>query len=100
MLLMTPLQLLRVGNHQHILIQIIKIGQTDSLRLQLIAQLLHTVLEIIRHMDLGEGVGNPVGVDLGIKGQLIDQPVHLIGLIVDRVDIAVHSSPACPPPRP
>ena len=41
-------------------------------------------------MNLVERIRDPVCINLGIKGQFVDQPVHFICLIIDGADISVH----------
>ena len=41
-------------------------------------------------MDLVKCIRNSVRIDLGIKSQLIDQPIHLVSFIIDGADISVH----------
>ena len=85
-----PLDLLRIGNDARIPGDIHLIGKRDVLLLQVYGQLLCTVVKEIHHIQPRKIVGDPVRIDLGIERQLIDQPVHVIGLIVDRADVAVH----------
>ena len=84
-----PLHLLRIGNHHHIFINIVKISQFNVAGIQLQSHILHTVPEIAGYIDLGEGLWDLIRVDLGIKRQLIDQTIHIIGLVINGADIFV-----------
>ena len=53
-------------------------------------KILRRIAEKFPHIDFAECIRDPVRVDLGVEGQLIDQPVHLNGFIIDRPDVPVH----------
>ena len=84
-----PLHLLRVGNHHHIFVYIVKISQLDIAGIQFQSHVLHAVTEIAGHVDLGEGIWDLIGIDLGIECQLINQTIHIIGLVVNGTDVFV-----------
>ena len=70
-------------------VHIIEISQLHAPGLQLQAHLVDAVPEVVGHIDPGKRIGDLVGVDLGIKRQLIDEPVHVVGLMVDGTYIFV-----------
>ena len=82
--------LLTIRNNLHTLLHIIGIHKLDPPGLHLKPKLLRTIRKIILHIQLAERIRNTVGIDLGIKGQLIDQMIHLIGLIINGTHIPVH----------
>ena len=81
--------LLTIRNNLHTLLHIIGIHKLDPPGLHLKPKLLRTIRKIILHIQLAERIRNTVGIDLGIKGQLIDQMIHLIGLIINGTHIPV-----------
>ena len=70
------LDLLRVGDDLYVLIHIVKISQLDILFLQLQGKLLYAIRKVSIHINPVKGVRDPVRINLGIEGQLIDQPLH------------------------
>ena len=85
-----PLHLFRVCDDLRIRADQIGIVKTDILGFQIQAHFFHAVPEIVRHVNPVEIVRNTVIVDLGIYGQFIDQPVHIVGFIIDGFDILIH----------
>ena len=81
------LHLFRIRDNQHILVHIVEIAKLDSPGLHIQADLFHAVPEILSHIDFGKRVWNPVCVNLRVKGQLVDQAVHIVCLVVNRADI-------------
>ena len=81
------LDLLRVGDDLYVLIHIVEISQLDILFLQLQGKLLYAIRKVSIHINPVKGVRDPVRINLGIEGQLIDQPLHVIGLIVNSTDV-------------
>ena len=84
------LHLLRIRNDNCVRFHQIGIVQLHIPLLQIQPYLLHTVSEIIRHVDAVEVIGNPIVVYAGIIGQLVDKPFHVVGLVVDGLDVFVH----------
>ena len=82
--------LLSIRNHLDIFLHIIGIHKLNSLGLHLKSKFLRTVRKIILHIQLAERIRNTIGINLGIKCQLIDQMIHLIGLIINGTYIPVH----------
>ena len=83
------LHLLCICNDHHILIRIIEISQLNAPCFHIQTHLFQTVLKILGYIDLCKGIRNLICVNLGVKGQLIDQSVHIIGFIINRADISV-----------
>ena len=84
------LHLLRIRDDHGIGRYQIRIVQLDTPLLQIQSDFFHTVAEIIRHVDPVEIVRDPVIINSGISGQLVDQTIHINGFIVDGLDVFIH----------
>ncbi len=62
----------------------IRVIELEAAGFHVHADLLDTVAEIISDIDPVEIVGDAVALKAGVEGQLIDQAVHVVGLVVDR----------------
>ena len=69
-----PPHLLGIGDHHYIFIRIIKVSQLDSLGFHIQAHFLNAVLKVLGHIDFAVSVGDFVGVNLGVEGQLVISP--------------------------
>ena len=84
------LHLLCIGNDDHVFIHIIEISQLNPPGFHIQPDFFRAVTKIAIYIDPGKGVRDLIGIDLGIKSQLIDQMIHLIGLIINGTHIPVH----------
>jgi len=84
------LHLLRIRDDNCVRRYQIRIVQLDPPLLQIQSDFFHTVAEIIRDVDPVEIVRDPVIINSGISGQLVDQTIHINGFIVDGLDVFVH----------
>ena len=84
------IELFRIGNDDLVLFKAVREGKIHMLSVQLQFQLFRAVPEKFLRADLGKCIRHAVGVDLGVEGELVDQPVHLICLVVNGLDVALH----------
>ena len=82
--------LLAICDDLNILLHIIGIHKFNSPGLHLESQFLRTVRKIVLNIQFTECIRNTVGIDFGVKSQLIDQMIHLIGLVINSAYIPVH----------
>ena len=84
------LHLLRIRDDHRVRLHQVGIVQLDAPLLQVQPHLLHAVPEIVCYVYPMEIIRNPVVIYPRVIGQLIDQPLHVVGLVVDGLDVFVH----------
>ena len=84
------LHLLRICDHHRIRRYQIGIVELDIFVFQIHAHFFHAVPKIVSYIDAVEIVRDTVVFDIGIGGQLIDQLLHIVSLIIYGFDIFIH----------
>ena len=82
--------LLGVSNDSDLAAECRRIGKEKPLRLGLEPQVFGAIRKELGRRQNRKVIGNAIRIDFGIKGEFVDQMIHLVCLVIDGADIAVH----------